>query len=106
MNISPLATDMPDHIGADWLPVRPNTDTALILGLCHTLLEEGLQDTEFLTRYCTGFDAFALYLDGTADGIPKTASWAAEICGLPADDIRALARRMAASRTMISSAGH
>ncbi|EHI48122.1 anaerobic dehydrogenase, typically selenocysteine-containing [SAR116 cluster alpha proteobacterium HIMB100] len=102
VNISPLATDMPDELDADWLPVRPNTDTALILGLCHTLLDEGLHDTGFLARYCVGFDAFAGYLDGTADGLPKTASWAADICGLPADDIRALARRMATSRTMIS----
>ena len=102
VNISPLATDMPEGLDADWLAVRPNTDTALILGLCYTLLDEGLHDTDFLARYCVGFDAFALYLDGTADGIPKTASWAADICGLSADDIRALARRMASSRTMIS----
>ena len=102
VNISPLATDMPADIAADWLPVRPNTDTALMLGLCHTLLEEGLYDADFLNRCCVGFDLFAVYLRGTEDGIPKTASWAAEICGLPADDISSLARRMASKRTMIS----
>ena len=102
VNISPLATDMPANIQADWLAVRPNTDTALILGLCHTLLNEGLHDTAFLARYCVGFNDFAAYLRGAGDDTPKTADWAAGLCGLAADDIRALARRMASSRTMIS----
>ena len=102
INISPLATDMPAEINPDWLAVRPNTDTALILGLCHTLLDEGLQDTGFLDKYCVGFDRFAAYLRGAGDNIPKSAAWAAAICGLPADDIRSLARRMASKRTMIS----
>ena len=102
VNISPLATDMPDTVQADWLAVRPNTDTALILGLCHTLLDEGLHDTGFLARYCVGFDEFAAYLRGAGDGTPKTAGWASDLCGLSADDIRRLARRMASSRTMIS----
>ena len=41
---------------------------------------------------------------GEADGVPKTAQWAAPICDVPAETIAALARRMAASRTMISVA--
>ena len=102
VNISPLAADMPDAVKADWLAIRPNTDTALILGLCYTLLDEGLQDAEFLDRCCSGFDIFDAYLRGTVDGRAKSADWAATICGLPADDIRNLARRMARTRTMIS----
>ena len=102
VNISPLAADMPDSVKSDWLAIRPNTDTALMLGLCYTLLDEGLQDSDFLDRYCTGFDVFATYLHGTEDGCTKSADWAADICGLPADDIRNLARRMAGTRTMIS----
>src|SRR5437764_12755587 len=37
------------------------------------------------------------------DGHPTVAAWAAPITGVPADTIRALARRMAASRTMVSA---
>ena len=59
-----------------------------MLGLCYTLLDEGLQDSDFLDRYCTGFDVFATYLHGTEDGCTKSADWAADICGLPAEDIR------------------
>ncbi len=102
VTISPLRMDMPDAMGADWLAPRPNTDTAILLGIAHTLLAEGLHDPAFLDRYTTGFDRFRAYLTGEADGRAKDADWAAGIAALAAEDIRALARRMAAGRTMIS----
>jgi len=102
INISPLKGDMIDDISAEWLAVRPNTDTALILGLCYVLLDEGLHDTGFLASHCTGFERFADYLCGKTDSQPKTPEWAAGICGLPSDQIAGLARKMASQRTMIS----
>jgi biotin/methionine sulfoxide reductase len=102
VNVSPLRSDVMDEVEAEWLAPRPNTDTALMLGLMHVLMTEGLHDRAFLERYTVGFDRFASYLDGSADGVGKTPDWAAEICDLPADTIRILARRMAAKRTMIS----
>jgi len=104
VNISPLRSDILDQAGAEWLALRPSSDTAMMLGLAHVLLDENLCDRAFLNRYCTGFDRFAAYLRGTDDGQPKTADWAAEICEIPAETLRALARRMAKSRTMISIA--
>src|SRR5262249_50278523 len=50
-----------------------------------------------------GFDRLRPYLMGEADGQPKDADWAAAITGIPADTIRALARRMAQMRTMIGA---
>jgi biotin/methionine sulfoxide reductase len=42
---------------------------------------------------------------GETDGQPKSPDWAAPLCGsIPAEDIRALARRMAATRTLITVA--
>ncbi len=38
INISPIASDVPDFLEARWLPIRPGSDTALILALAHTLL--------------------------------------------------------------------
>ena len=101
VNISPLRSDAQDALEADWLALRPSTDAALMLGLAHVLLTEGLHDRAFLDRYSVGFDRFAAYLAGETDGIPKTAEWAAAICDIPAERLRALARDMAASRTMI-----
>ncbi|MEQ8697750.1 MAG: molybdopterin-dependent oxidoreductase, partial [Bauldia litoralis] len=97
--VSPVAGDLADFLEAQWLRPRPNTDTALMMGLAHTLLSEGLHDPVFLDRYCTGFGAFRAYL---SDGIAKDADWAAAIAGVDAEAIRALARRMAGGRTMIN----
>jgi biotin/methionine sulfoxide reductase len=104
VNISPLRSDVMDGINAEWLAPRPSTDAALMLGLAHTLMVEALHDQAFLNRYTVGFERFAAYLAGQQDGIAKSADWAADICALPADTIRDLARRMAKSRTMISVA--
>ena len=38
----------------------------------------------------------------TSDGQPKTAAWAAAICGMPEADIVALARRIAGRRTLVT----
>ncbi|MFA3920330.1 molybdopterin guanine dinucleotide-containing S/N-oxide reductase [Ruegeria hyattellae] len=104
VNVSPLRSDLMDEVGANWLAIRPSTDVALMLGLAHVLLSEGMHDRAFLDRYTTGFDPFAAYLSGQIDGVAKTADWAAGLCDLPAETIRHLAHRMASSRTKISVA--
>jgi biotin/methionine sulfoxide reductase len=101
---SPLRSDMSDVLDARWLPIRPNTDTAMMLGMAHTLYTEGLHDQDFLARYCEGFEVFARYLTGETDGVPKSPEWAAAICEIDADTIRTLARRAASRRTMITLA--
>ena len=104
VNVSPLRSDTPEVLNAEWMAPRPGTDTALMMGLAHTLLTEGLHDRAFLDRYTVGFDRVAAYLTGRSDGVPKNADWAERQCGVPAGRIRALAREMAASRTMITTA--
>ena len=100
--VSPLRDDLPDGPVTDWYPVAPATDTALMLALTHTLISEGLHDRAFLDRYTAGFETFAAYLHGVPDGVVKDADWAADRCGIPAERIRALARRMAATRTLVT----
>jgi len=102
VNISPLRGDMEPMLQADWLAARPNSDVAIMLALAHTIFTEGLHDPGFIERYCQGFERFVPYLTGEADGQPKDAEWAAPLCEIPADDLRALARRMAAQRTIVS----
>lgn len=102
VSISPLRDDAAAILEAEWLAIRPNTDVALMLALIHTLVVEGLHDEAFLARYCTGFERLCAYLMGEGDGTPKSAEWAASITTLNAATIRALARKMASSRTMIA----
>ncbi|MEM1385366.1 MAG: molybdopterin-dependent oxidoreductase, partial [Pseudomonadota bacterium] len=104
VNLSPLRTDAAVELGAEWLAPRPGTDTAVMMGLAHTLLVEGLADRAFLDRYTTGVDHFAAYLTGSVDGVAKDAAWAADLSGLPAERIEALARDMAAGPTLICTA--
>lgn len=42
-----------------WLRVRPGCDLALLLGIAHVLIDEGLYDREFVDRYTMGFDELA-----------------------------------------------
>jgi biotin/methionine sulfoxide reductase len=102
VNISPLRDDIDPSLEAEWIAPRPNTDVALMLGCAHVLEAEALADRAFLDRYTTGYDAFRAYLTGVTDGQPKSPEWAAPITGVDPGHIRDLARRMAASRTLIS----
>ena len=102
VNVSLLRSDVPPDLGPEWIAPRPGTDVALMLGLAHTLCAEGLHDEAFLAKYSVGFERFVPYLTGAEDGVAKDAEWAGEISGIGAETLRALARRMAAGRTMIS----
>ena len=103
VNVSPIRNDVASNLGAKWLPLRPNTDVALMLALAHTLETEGLADSAFLDRYCVGYERFRDYLLGTNGGVVHNAGWAAPICEIDAERIRQLARRMAAKRTFINT---
>lgn len=102
--LSPLRSDMDDELAADWLPLRPGSDVAVMLGLAHTLIIEDLHDQVFLERCTVGFEPVRRYILGLDDGQPKSATWAAALSGLNADDIVALARRMASQRTLVTCA--
>ena len=100
--VGPLRDDLPASINATWHSIRPGTDVALMLGLAHTLLNERLHDVAFVNRDCVGWEEFGGYLRGHTDGRRKDARWASEICGMPADEIVALARRCAGRRTLVT----
>ena len=103
VNVSPCRDDAPAFLDPTWIAIRPNTDTAMMLALAHTLITENLHDADFLENYCEGFERVKPYLMGDTDGQPKDADWAAAITGLDADVLRKLARQMASGRTMMSA---
>ena len=104
ISVSPIRDDIDQSLNPRWLPIIPNSDVALMLGLAHSLYKHKLHNREFLDRYCVGFGKFSDYLTGQSDGIPKSAQWAESICGISAYEIEALAVEMAENRTMISIA--
>ncbi|BEP68417.1 MULTISPECIES: molybdopterin-dependent oxidoreductase [unclassified Variovorax] len=100
VSISPIRDDT--SVPCEWVPIRPQTDVALMLGLAYVLETENLANRSFLARYTVGYDQFRAYLLGLSDGIAKTPQWASSICRVPAQEIAQLARDMARHRTMIT----
>jgi len=76
-----------------WIPIRPGTDAALALGLMHILWRDGLQDDDYLGRYCLGSDG--LRQRALADYAPPRV---AEITGIPVADIERLGHEYATTR--------
>lgn len=99
INVSPRGSDTP---GGKWVPIRPGTDTALLLALTYEIMSAGKADEEFLDRCASGWSEWRAYLTGTQDGTAKSADWASGICDIPADTIRAIASELAAKRSMIA----
>lgn len=104
LNISPLRSDLPDEAGFEWWPVVPGTDTALMLGLVHSLVQRGWHDRAFLDHFCEGWSVFEDYLQGRQDGVVKSAQWAAGICGMDAGRIEALAESLHGRRVLVTVA--
>ena len=56
----PAQVDAPEFLGAQWILIGPNTDTALMLAMAHTLLNEDRHDAQFVAL-CAGFERFRRY---------------------------------------------
>lgn len=69
-----------------WLPLRPGTDEALALAWLHVITQEDLIDHEFVTCWCAFYDELKEHVR------QFTPAWAAEVCGVPEEDIVASAR--------------
>lgn len=122
VSIDPFYNDTAAMTGAEWIPCRPGTDTALMIGVAYAMLdkdgEEHLIDWDFLHTYCVGFDSdsmpedasldenFKDYVLGSYDGIPKTPEWASEICGAPAEQIEKLAEILGKANNVALLAGY
>jgi len=78
---------------ADWhIQIRPGTDGALALALINVIIGEDLIDHEYVEKYTLGFDE----LKARAAQYPPEK--VAPITGIPADDIRKLAREYATTQ--------
>jgi biotin/methionine sulfoxide reductase len=103
VSFSPLADDAASELNARWVPTIPGTDVAIMLAMTWVLVTEGLANRSFVDSYVAGAEQVEKYLTGGVDGVAKTPEWAAALSGVPADDIRTLARRMAKSRTLVTT---
>ena len=108
--VDPQYTDSAAAYDAWWIPIKPNTDAAMMAGMAYYIFDSNLQDQAFIDRFVQGMDpgtmpqwahgqeSFRDYIMGVSDGIPKTPEWASAICGVPAADIVRLADMYATTK--------
>jgi anaerobic dimethyl sulfoxide reductase subunit A len=93
--IDPRYHDTAATVADEWIPIRPGTDTAVMVAMANVMIKENLHDQAFLDKYTVGFDKFMEYVLGREDGVDKTPAWAAEISGVDEAKIEDLARMYA-----------
>lgn len=77
---------------AEWMPIRPGTDLALLLAWMHVIIGEGLYDREYIDAYAYGFEQLREHVK------PYSPEWAYTRTGLDTEQIRRTARMMAGAR--------
>ena len=83
----------PDVAIADiWVPVRPGTDAALALAMLNVIINEKLYDKAFVDEWTYGFDKFVPHVQ------KYTPEWAEPVTGIPAAQIREVARIYATTK--------
>ena len=102
INISPLKDDSPDFLNAQQIPIRPNTDTALMLSLAYILIKNNCYNSDFIKKYTVGFDAFASYVLGKKNNQECSPEWASKITNIPVKTIYELGTKIINKNTMIS----
>jgi len=82
-----------------WLPIRPGTDVALMLGWLRLMIEEGWYDRDFVERWTVGFE------DLKAAAAPYTVRKVAEITWLSPEHIYESARCYATTKPAVITWG-
>lgn len=89
--IDPLRSESAARCDEHVAPL-PGTDAALALGLMRAVLDEGVEDRDYLDRYTVGWPQLE----------ERLAEWpverAADVCGLDVDVVRRLGHRLAGTR--------
>lgn len=75
-----------------WLRHKPGTDVALINGIAHVILKEGLHDKDFIKKRTEGFDDYAKVLE------KYTPQKVAKITGVSREEIKKAARMFASRK--------
>ncbi|MCL6477880.1 MAG: molybdopterin-dependent oxidoreductase [Peptococcaceae bacterium] len=105
VHIDPYYNHTAALLGGKWLAPRPGTGSALVLGIAYVWITEGLYDREYVAERTVGFEKWRDYILGKEDGIPKTPEWQEKETGIPAKDVRALAREWGSKKTYLSAGG-
>ncbi len=87
----PRITDMGKHAWRT-LQFKADTDVAMLNAMIHTIIEEGLADTDFISRRASNFEALKENVKGYSPEAMEP------ICGIPAQTLREVAREYAKAK--------
>lgn len=124
--VDPYFNNSAQVLADEWIPIRPGTDTAMLLAMGYVLITEDsstnpLIDWDFMQRCTIGFDKdslpegadpednyrdYVLGLDASGNPAPeghknypaKTPEWASEVCGVAPEKIRSFALEIAQTK--------
>jgi len=78
-------------LASEWHAIRPGTDMAFMLSLANVIITEKLYDAKYIAERTSGLDRLAAHVAA------MTPEWAEQETGIPATDIRRIARELAAA---------
>jgi trimethylamine-N-oxide reductase (cytochrome c) len=105
VHIDPYYNHTAALFGGKWLAPKPDTGNAMALAIAYVWITEGLYDKAYVATRTKGFEAWRDYILGREDGIPKTPEWQEKETGVPAKDVRTLAREWGRKKTYLAAGG-
>ena len=105
IHIDPFYNHTAQALPGKWIAPHPGTSNALALAIAYVWITEALYDSDFVENRTTGFDEWKAHVQGDDGTEPKTPEWAERECGVPAREIRALAREWGKRRTYLGVGG-
>lgn len=103
VTIGPLRGGFDRELGAEWIPMRPGTDAAMMIGLASELVGRATTSAASAPLLANDLGPFLAYLRGDDRGAPRDATWAASICDVDADVIRGLATALGRRRSLVNA---
>jgi molybdopterin guanine dinucleotide-containing S/N-oxide reductase-like protein len=105
VHVDPYYNSSAQFLPGKWFAPRPTTSVAMAMAIAYVWIKEGLYDKAYVATHTVGFDKWKAYLLGEEDGIAKTPEWQQAETGVPAKDVRALAREWGHKRVYLAPGG-
>ncbi len=105
VHVDPYYNASAQFLPGKWFAPKPTTSVAMAMAIAYVWIKEDLYDKDYVRSHTVGFDKWKDYLLGVEDGIAKTPEWQEKETGVPAKDVRALAREWGRKRVYLAPGG-
>src|SRR5882672_11109076 len=105
VHVDPYYNASAQFLPGKWFAPKPTTSVAMAMAIAYVWIKEGLYDKNYVETHTVGFDKWKAYLVGEEDKTPKTPEWQEKETGVPAKDVRALAREWGRKRVYLAPGG-